>query len=153
MALPLRAQPRSMDLTPDFFHLLKCALTRPRYRLKASYSGRFAENDIIVDHRVRSDRDRPGVGQIEFAENDLVTPDLTKEILENLDRQLFTGTAAVAETKRRKASIVADRLRLTIHHTEHRAETAIGYPDFSAVFDFKSGDIECASTPANCMSR
>jgi hypothetical protein len=76
-------------------------------------SGQFAEADITVDHRVRPDRNSSGVGQSEFAENDLVMPDLTKEILEYLDRQLFTGTAAVAETKRRKASIVADRLRLT----------------------------------------
>ena len=62
-----------------------------------------------------------------------------------MDRQLFTGAAAVAETKRRKASIVAHRLRLTIDHTEHRAETAVGYPDLSSVFDFKSGDIEWAA--------
>ena len=124
---------------------------RPRVPL-TSCSGRFAETDIIVDHRVRSDRDSSWVGQIEFAENDLVTPDLTKEILEHLDRQLFTRTAAVAETKRRKASIVADRLRLTIHYTEHRAETAIGYPDLSAVFDFKRGDIEWATGKAYLLT-
>jgi hypothetical protein len=124
-------------------NLSRCPL-RPRSPSK-SYSGRFAEADIIVDHSVRSDRDPPTVGQIEFAENDLVTPNPTTEILEYLDRQLFTGTAAVTETKRRKASIVAHRLRLTIDHTEYRAETAVGYPDLSSVFDFKSGDIEWAA--------
>jgi hypothetical protein len=131
-------------------NLSRCPL-RPRNPSK-SYSDRFAEADIIVDHRVRSDRDPPRVGQIEFAENDLVTPDLAEKILENLDRQLFPGTAAVAETKRRKAGIVADRLRLIIHYTEHRAETAIGYPDLSAVFDFKSGDIEWATGEAYLLT-
>jgi hypothetical protein len=59
-----------------------------------------------------------------------------------LNRQLFTRTAAVAETKGRKTSIVAVRLRLTVHYTEHRAEATIGYPDVSAAFHFKSGDID-----------
>ena len=108
-------------------------------------SERLTEADIIVDHRVRSDRNSSWVGQIEFAENDLVTPDLTKEILEYLDRQLFTGTAAVAETKWREASIVTHRLRLTIHYAEYRAETAVGYLDLSSIFDFKSGDIKWAA--------
>jgi hypothetical protein len=69
-----------------------------------------------------------------------------------LDGQLFPRTAAVAETKRRKASIVADRLRLTIHHTEHCAETAIGYPDLSAVFDFERGDLEWATVKAYLLT-
>ena len=112
---------------------------------KSLYKPPYAEADIIVDHSVRSDKGTAQVGQIEFAENDLVTPNPTTEILEYLDRQLFTGTAAVTEIKRRKASIVAHRLRLTIDHTEYRAETAVGYPDLSSVFDFKSGDIEWAA--------
>jgi hypothetical protein len=73
-------------------------------------SRRLTEADIIVDHCVRSDRNSSWIGQIEFAETDLVTPDLTKEILEYLDRQLFTGTSAIAETKWREASIVTHRL-------------------------------------------
>jgi hypothetical protein len=108
-------------------------------------SGRLTEADIIVDHCVRSDRNSSWIGQIELAETDLVTPDLTKEILEYLDRQLFTGTSAIAETKWREASIVTHRLRLTIHYTEYRAETAVGYSDLSSVFDFKRGDIEWAA--------
>jgi hypothetical protein len=115
-------------------------------------SGRFAKADVILDHRVRPNRDPSWVRQIEFAENDLVTPDLTEEILEYLDRQLFPGTAAVAEAKRRKASIVADRLRLTIHHAEHGAETAIGYPDLSAVFDFKRSGLEWATGKAYLLT-
>ena len=93
-----------------------------------SCSGRFAESDVIGDHRVRSDRNSSWVDQIEFEENDLVAPDLPKEILEYLDRQLFTGTAVVAETERREASIVADRLRLTFHHTEHRCRNHYWLP-------------------------
>jgi hypothetical protein len=50
-----------------------------KYRPKASCSGRFAEADIIVDHRVRSDRDPAQGCQIQFAENDLATPHLTEE--------------------------------------------------------------------------
>jgi hypothetical protein len=117
-----RSRPLSLEGRGPQFS--RCPL-RPRNPSK-SYSDRFAEADIIVDHRVRSDRDPPRVGQIEFAENDLVTPDLAEKILENLDRQLFPGTAAVAETKRRKAGIVADRLRLIadIPLTEYRLDVA-----------------------------
>ena len=39
-------------------------------------SCRSGKANIVLDHRVRPDRDPAGIGQIEPAENDLVAPNL-----------------------------------------------------------------------------
>ena len=115
-------------------------------------SGRPAKSEIVVDYRARSDRNPSRIGEIKFAEDDFVMPDLAKEVLEYLDGQLFTGTAAVAETKGRKAGIIADRHRFTIGHTEDRAEAAIGQADFSTVLDLKGRPIEWTPGEAHLLS-
>ena len=63
-----------------------------------------------------------------------------------------SSDSPVTETKGRKASIVTDRLRLTFHHAEHRAETAVADPDLSAVLNFKTGDIEWAAGQADLLT-
>lgn len=75
-------------------------------------------------------------------------PDLAQEIFEDLDRQLFSGAAPVAETKRRESCIIAHRFRLTVYNTEYRAETAIGQTDLATILDLESRDIEGATSEA-----
>src|SRR5208337_145618 len=93
------------------------------------------EADIVVDNCGRPDGQLGWVRQIELLELDLLRPDLLQEILEDCDRQQFTGAAPVAKTERRKARIVADGLRLAVDHAENRAESAVRHLGFPAVLD------------------
>jgi hypothetical protein len=52
----------------------------------AEVLGRSTESKIIFDHSGRPNRDLARIRSIKFAEHDLVAPDLTKEVLEDLNR-------------------------------------------------------------------
>jgi hypothetical protein len=95
-----------------------------------------------LDHCVRPDRHAAWVRQIELAKDNLVAPDLTKEILEDVNRQLFPGTPPVAEAERSEPRIVTHWTTCPVDDAEHRAETAIGDVHLASVFHLKIGDIE-----------
>ena len=100
------------------------------------------ESEIVLDHRVRPDRYSARIRQIKLAKDNLVAPDLAKEILEDVNRQLFAWTPSVAKAERSEASIIANRMTCAIDNPEHRAETAIGDVGLAPVFHLEIGDIE-----------
>jgi hypothetical protein len=103
---------------------------------------RSAESEIVLDHRVRPDRYSARIRQIKLAKDNLVAPNLAKEILEDVNRQLFARTPPVAEAERSEAGIIANRMTCAIDNPEHRAETAIGDVGLAPVFHLEIGDIE-----------
>ena len=54
--------------------------------LSSQTLGRSAESEIVLNHRGRSDRHSAWIGQIKLAKDNLVAPDLAKEILEDVNR-------------------------------------------------------------------
>jgi hypothetical protein len=84
---------------------------------------RSAKTEIIFNHGVRSDWYLSWIRQIELAEDDLVAPDLAKEVLEDLNCQLLAGTPAVSKSEWGKAGIVANRKALPIDNAENRAKS------------------------------
>ena len=84
-----------------------------------------AEADIVADDRGGTDGKRFRIGDVELVELDLALPNLPQEILEDLDRQLLAGAAAIAEAERREARIVANRQRLAVDDAIDGAEAAI----------------------------
>ena len=81
---------------------------------------------------------RPGLRQIELMKGDLVPPHLAQEVLEDLDRQLLTRAAPIAEAEGREAGVVADRHRLAVGDAEDRAEAAVGQPGLAPVADLET---------------
>ena len=76
---------------------------------------------------------------------DLVPPHLAQEVLEDLDRQLLTRAAPIAEAEGREAGVVADRHRLAVGDAEDRAEAAVGQPGLATVAHLESGQVEGAA--------
>jgi hypothetical protein len=70
---------------------------------------RSGESDIVPDDRRRPDGKRLRIGDVELGEPKLVPPHLPQKILEDLDRELFSWAAALAEAEGRETGMVADR--------------------------------------------
>ena len=103
---------------------------------------RPVEAKIVLDHGVRPDRYLARIGQIELVKDDLVAPDLAKEILEDLNGQLFSGTPSVSKAERREAGIVANRMVRPVDNPENSAETTIGDVGLASILDLEIGDLE-----------
>ena len=98
--------------------------------------------EIVLNHRVRTDRHSAWICQIELAKDNLVAPDLTKEISEDVNCQLLPGTPPVAEAEWSEPRIVTDWLACPVDDAEHRAEAAIGDVRLASVFHLEIGNIE-----------
>lgn len=57
------------------------------------------EADIVADYSGRSDWKRFWICDVELGELDLALPNFPQEILEHLNRELFSGATAIAETE------------------------------------------------------
>jgi hypothetical protein len=110
------------------------------------------EPDIVLDHCVRPDWHLAWIGQIELAEDDLVVPDLTKEILEDLNCQLLTRTPSVSEAEWSKASIVTNRNALSIDNTENRPKATIRDVYLASIFDLEIRNLKWASREADLLA-
>jgi hypothetical protein len=80
------------------------------------------EPNVVTNDCARSDGKRFRIGDVELLELGFTLPHLPQEIRENVDRELLAGTATIPETEGRIASIVADRQRLAIDDSIHRAK-------------------------------
>jgi len=94
-------------------------------KLGAALLGNPDESDIVADHCGGPNRQRFGASNVEFLKLDVVLPDLSKEILEDLNGQLLAGTAAIAKAEWREARIVAYRKRLAVDDAVSGAEPTI----------------------------
>jgi hypothetical protein len=114
--------------------------------------GRPGESKIVFDHSVGADRHSTCIGQIEFAEDDLVAPDLAEKIFEDLNRQLLAWTPSVSEAEWREAGIVTDRKALPVDNTEHRPKTAIRHVCLASILDLEICDLKWASRKADLLA-
>ena len=110
------------------------------------------EPDIVLNYGVRSDWHLAWIGQIELAEDDLVAPNLTKEILKDLNCQLLTRTPSVSKAERSKAGVVANREVLTINNTEYRPETAIRNFSLASILYIETRDLERTPRKADLLA-
>jgi hypothetical protein len=89
---------------------------------KISLSG-ADKPDIVTDHRGRADRKRFRIGNVQFLELDPALPNLPQEILEDLDRELLTGAAAIAEAEGGESCMVADGQSLAVDNAIGRCRS------------------------------
>jgi hypothetical protein len=68
-----------------------CRKLQPEVEASRENSGRLGEGEIVIDHCARPDWSPSRVGDIEFAEDDFVGPDLAEKILEYLDGSLLAA--------------------------------------------------------------
>ena len=101
-----------------------------------------AEADVVGDDRGGTDGKWFRIGDVEFVELDPALPNFSQEILEDLDRELLAGTAAIAEAERRKARIVTDRQGLAVDDTKDGPKAAIVDSGFASVLDLEGVAVE-----------
>ena len=71
----------------------RCGERRVNRSCRRRPLGRSGEREIVLDHCVRPDRHSAWVCQIKLAKDNLVAPDLTKEILGDVNHQLLPALA------------------------------------------------------------
>ena len=119
---------------------------------RADNLGRPGESKIVFDHSVGPDRHLARIGEIEFAEDDLVAPDLAEEIFEDLNRQLLAWTPPVSEAEWCEAGIVTNRKALSVDNTENRPKTAIRDVCLASILDLENCDLKWASREADLLA-
>src|SRR5262249_52747554 len=95
------------------------------------------EGDVVVENCPRIYRHLPGFLDVELDKRDLVSPDRPQELLDELDRQMLTGAAAVAEAERRIAGRVDHRVGNAVDLAIDGAECRVGHFYIATVFDRK----------------
>ena len=105
-----------------------------------------------MNYGVGSDRHLTWIRQIEFAEDNLVAPNLAKEILEDLNRQLLTRTPSISKTERGKSGVIANREIPTINSTKYRPETAIRDFGLASVLYIETRDLEPTPRKADLLA-
>src|SRR5258707_2803410 len=108
--------------------------------------------NVVTNDCARSDGKRFRIGDVELLELGFTLPHLPQEIRENVDRELLAGTATIPETEGRIASIVADRQRLAIDDSIHRAKATILQRGFSAILDVVGLSVEGALGKADLLT-
>ena len=87
-----------------------------------------------------------------FAKDNLVAPDLAKEIFEDLNRQLLTWTPSVSEAEWCEAGIVTNRKALPVDNTENRPKAAIRDVCLASILDLEIRDLKWASREADLLA-
>ena len=95
-----------------------------------------------MDHSVGPDRHSTWICQIKLAKDNLVTPDLTKKILEDVNCQLLPRTPPVAKAEWSEAGIVTNWMAHPIDNAEYRAESTVGDVRLAPIFHLEIGDIK-----------
>jgi hypothetical protein len=118
-------------------------------RRNALSQSESVEPDIVLDHCVQPDWYASRIRQIKLPKHDLVAPDLSQEILEYENCQLFTCTSSVSKTERSKAGIVTNWVASFVRNDEYGAEAAICNTGVSSVLDLEIGDVKRTACQAD----
>src|SRR6185295_13158270 len=109
--------------------------------------GRAGESDVVADHGGRTNGHHLGSAWSEWHllsvcsghlyELESLLGDLSNQIFEGHDRELFAGAAPVAEAKRGEAGVVANGQRAIVGDGEHGAKPAVVHCGLTAVLDIE----------------
>src|SRR4051812_14299720 len=75
--------------------------------------------------------------EVECHERELLVPHCLQKLLYEFHGEILPGTAAIAESERRIASRVAQRVRFAINYAVDRAKRAVGHFNIAPIFDSK----------------
>jgi hypothetical protein len=110
--------------------------------LRFSALGSAHEADVISDHHPGPDRNELRLRYVQLSKFNPAAPHFAQEVLEDLNRELLGWTAAVSEAEWRKARMVADRQRLSMHNRINRAKAAVVERDIATVLHLEGCSVK-----------